>query len=44
MEAADETDSPVIVQAGRCRKYAPGTFPAAPDPGGDEEFPHIPVS
>ena len=43
MEAADETDSPVIVQASAGAGNMPGRLPAAPDPGGDREFPHIPV-
>ncbi len=44
MEAADETDSPVIVQASAgARKYAGPSFIRALITAAIEEFPHIPV-
>ncbi|MGB0833753.1 MAG: class II fructose-bisphosphate aldolase, partial [Psychrobium sp.] len=44
MEAADKTDSPVIVQASAgARKYAGAPFLKALMNAAIEEFPHIPV-
>ncbi|NRA84365.1 MAG: class II fructose-bisphosphate aldolase, partial [Gammaproteobacteria bacterium] len=44
MEAADRTDSPVIVQASAgARKYAGAPFLKAMMAAAIEEFPHIPV-